>query len=222
MSRDINKLFGPFQTGIRILIKRANDAGIPAFVTDTTRTEAQQRRLVDAKLSWTMDSLHLTGEAADIAFTVNGKLSYDHNLYFKLYEIAKDIPFVIWPYNDLEWYWDFPHFQYDKTKEGVILENMDLRRINDALGLGEDASLNDVLERIKANSKEMASVYDKLKDYKEIKRRLEEETKMKIKCETELNDERDKPKLSDDVRRKLTISLLDAKNKIASVIDKLL
>lgn len=136
MSRDINKLFGPFQTGIRILIKRANDAGIPAFVTDTTRTEAQQRRLVAEGKSYTMESKHLIGEAADIAFTVDGKLSYDRELYKRLYAITKDIPFVIWPYKDLGWNWDWPHHEYDKTKEGVILEGMteEERKLNTEIG----------------------------------------------------------------------------------------
>ena len=117
MSREIGELIEPFQTAIREVIKRANNAGINAFVTDTTRTIEEQRELVRKGYSYTMDSKHLTGEAADIAFLVDGKLSYDRQLYKKLYLITQDIPFVIWPYSDLGWNWDYPHHQYDKNKK---------------------------------------------------------------------------------------------------------
>ncbi len=143
MSRDINKLIEPFQTGIRDLIKKANDAGLNAFVTDTTRTIEEQRELVRKGYSYTMNSKHLTGEAADIAFLVDEVLSYDRNLYKRLYTIAKDIPFVIWTYNDLGWNWDYPHFQYDKNKEGGTINEMaevtqlkeEVRKLNTEIGV---------------------------------------------------------------------------------------
>ena len=121
MSRDINKLKEPFRISIKNLLKRANRAGIPAFITATTRTLSEQKRLVLEGKSKTLKSKHLIGEAADIAFKVNGKLSYDSKLYTKLYAIVKNLPYVIWPHLDLGWvkkgFTDKPHFQYDPSKK---------------------------------------------------------------------------------------------------------
>lgn len=123
-SRDINQLKEPFRHQIKILIEKANEQGIPAFVTDTTRTLAEQKELLRKGFSQTLKSKHLIGEAADIAFQINGKLSYDSKLYIRLYTIAKDLSFVIWPYKDLDWNWDKPHFQYDKNKKVVDNDDM--------------------------------------------------------------------------------------------------
>ena len=123
-SRDIGKLKEPFQTSIRELVKRARAKGIPILITDTTRTLAEQKELVRKGFSKTLKSKHLTGEAVDIAFQIDGRLSYDEKLYKKLYEITKTLPFVIWPYKDLGWKWDRPHHQYDKTKKIVDNESM--------------------------------------------------------------------------------------------------
>ena len=116
-SRDVNELKEPFRSSIKELIKKAKRSGIPAFVTDTTRTLAEQKKLVKEGKSKTLKSKHLIGEAADIAFLVNGKLSYDAKLYKRLYTITKTIPFVIWPYRDLRWKWDKLHHEYDPSKE---------------------------------------------------------------------------------------------------------
>lgn len=122
-SRDPEKLIEPFRTSIKELIKRANAQGIPAFITETTRTLEEQKENVRKGFSRTLKSKHLTGEAADIAFQVAGKLSYDAKLYERLYLIAKDLPFVIWPHRDLGWensgFIDRPHYQYDATKKIV-------------------------------------------------------------------------------------------------------
>ncbi|KKN71732.1 hypothetical protein LCGC14_0417980 [marine sediment metagenome] len=116
-SRDINKLKETFRASVKELIRKANNIGIPAFVTDTTRTLAEQKELVRKGLSWTLESKHLTGEAADIAFNPDGPLSYDAKMYKRLYKIVKDIPYIIWPYKDLGWRGDKPHFQYDPSKK---------------------------------------------------------------------------------------------------------
>ena len=120
-SRNVKDLKEPFQSSIQLLIKKAEEEGLNPLVTDVSRTLAEQRQLKKDGLSFTLDSKHLIGEAVDIAFTYfpNGKggLLYDAKLYKRLYAIIKDIPFVIWPYKDLGWGWDKPHFQYDKTKK---------------------------------------------------------------------------------------------------------
>ena len=116
MSRDVEQLKEPFRSKVKALITLAKQAGLPVIITDTTRTIEEQRENVRKGYSKTMDSKHLTGEAVDIAFQVNGKLSYDAKLYEKLYSISKKLSYVIWPNRDLNWNWDLPHFQYDKNK----------------------------------------------------------------------------------------------------------
>lgn len=123
-SRDLTKLIQPFQDSINLLVKRAKEQGLPILVTETTRTLAEQKENVRKGFSKTLNSKHLIGEAVDIAFQVDGKLSYDAKLYERLYSIAKDIPFVIWPFKDLGWNWDKPHWQYDKTKKPATIPPM--------------------------------------------------------------------------------------------------
>jgi len=141
MSRDIENLKEPFRTSVKELIKQAKEAGIPAFVTDTTRTLKEQRELVKKGYSKTLKSKHLIGEAVDIAFLINGELSYSKTLYTRLYKLTKDIPYIIWPYNDLKWKWDWPHHQYDKNKKPVKLTTMQkeeyenkIRELNTEIG----------------------------------------------------------------------------------------
>jgi len=119
MSRAIKNLKQPFQRAVREVIKLAKEADIPVLVTDTTRTLAEQKELVRKKLSYTLESKHLIGEAVDIAFIVNGKLSYSDALYRRLYKIVDKVPYIVWPYRDYKWFWDKPHFQYDSDKGDV-------------------------------------------------------------------------------------------------------
>jgi len=119
VSRKISKLKQPFQDSVREVLRIAEIAGLPVLVTDTTRTLAEQKELVKKKLSFTLDSKHLKGEAVDIAFEVDGKLRYDDSFYSDLYDIVKPIPYIVWPYRDYKWFWDMPHFQYDPNKVDV-------------------------------------------------------------------------------------------------------
>ncbi len=185
--RDTNKLKSPFREGIELLIKLANEQGIPAFVTDTTRTLAEQKELVRKGYSKTLNSKHLTGEAADIAFQINGKLSYDARLYDRLYIISKTIPYVIWPYKDLGWNWDKPHHQYDKNKKTRYNTDMkelvkckeETRKLNTEIGrvtkerdnareaLGKEiASHIETLEKLQAEFKKRTDAEDKLRKCK--------------------------------------------------------
>lgn len=116
MSRDVEQLIEPFRSKVKALITLAKQDGLPVIVTDTTRTIEEQRENVRKGYSKTMNSKHLTGEAVDIAFQVDGKLSYDAKLYERLYSISKKLSYVIWPFKDLQWNWDYPHFQYDPKK----------------------------------------------------------------------------------------------------------
>lgn len=132
-SRDLNKLKEPFQTSVRELLDKIKH--LDPLVTETTRTLAEQKEYVRKGVSWTLNSKHLTGEAVDIAFLSDSKLSYDAKKYDELYSILKDIPWLIWPYKDLEWGVDKPHVQYDPTKppKRVIIPNMDLQEAKETI-----------------------------------------------------------------------------------------
>lgn len=123
-SRDINKLVKPFRESVGLMIERAHEKGIPVEIAETTRTIEEQREYMRRGVSWTMESKHLTGEAVDVYFDVNGRTSYDANLFEELYKIVKDIPYVIWSYRDLGWGIDKPHFQFDPTKKPVYNKDM--------------------------------------------------------------------------------------------------
>jgi peptidoglycan L-alanyl-D-glutamate endopeptidase CwlK len=58
--------------------------GAPVVVVETFRTQARQRALYEqgrskpgAVVTWTLNSLHTQRRALDVAFFVNGRLTYD-------------------------------------------------------------------------------------------------------------------------------------------------
>lgn len=53
-------------------------------IVEGVRTRARQRELVDAGVSWTMNSKHLTGNAIDIGIYINGKYSKSPTDYKKV------------------------------------------------------------------------------------------------------------------------------------------
>ena len=174
MSRDINKLREPFRASIKELIKRAKAAGLPIIVTSTTRTLAEQKELVRKGFSRTLKSKHLTGHAADLAFQVNRKLSYRPELYEKLYTIIKDLPFVIWPYRDLKWGWDWSHTQYDKDKVGKIVHSTDMEKIQ---------ALTDQVKRLQEEVRKLTREVHKAEANLEQERRNHKDTLKKYKAE---------------------------------------
>ena len=197
MSKDINKLIEPFRTSVKELINKAKEADIPILITETTRSLTRQRQLVKEGKSRTMNSKHLVGKAVDIAFLVDGKLSYNKTLYNRLYKITENIPYVIWPYKDFNWKWDWPHHQYDKNKKVGYNEDMKLkdcqeeaRKLNTELGKvtperdqardERDALAKELtkerLERIE-DIKEKEINYDKWQDEIDRRKKCELESK---------------------------------------------
>jgi len=188
-SKDTNKLIEPFRTSVKLLIKKASNAGIPILITNTTRTLAEQRELVRKGYSKTMNSKHLTGEAVDIAFLVNDKLSYNVKLYERLYTITKDLPFIIWPFRDLKWNWDWPHHQHDKNK---------------------NVGYNDDMEEIEKLKKEIVNLNTEIgkttaeRDF--LREQVKEEVTLKIAKDKELQTCLDRPstsKLKDKIQEVL-------------------
>ena len=119
---DIELLVEPFRSSVKEMIKRCKD--IPGFrITETLRTLERQKELYKNGYSKTLKSKHLTGEACDVYVR-----DYDMSFYNQIYERIKDIPYIIWPYKDLAWNWDGPHFQYEpKKKENNMLTLDDLK-----------------------------------------------------------------------------------------------
>ena len=66
MSRALDDLIPPMRLKAFELIARAAEQGIPLFIVDTLRTQAEQAINVAKKVSWTMNSRHLTGRAIDV------------------------------------------------------------------------------------------------------------------------------------------------------------
>lgn len=54
---------------------------VPFQITDGVRTRAEQEKLLAEGKSKTMKSRHLTGHAVDVVAIVDGKVSWDWNLY---------------------------------------------------------------------------------------------------------------------------------------------
>lgn len=69
---------------VRVLRRGLTLSEVDFSIVEGLRTAQQQRRLVAAGASQTMDSRHLTGHAADVAPYVGGKLRWDWPLVFKV------------------------------------------------------------------------------------------------------------------------------------------
>lgn len=84
-------------------------------VTEGLRSLDRQRELLAAGASTTLNSLHLTGHAVDLAALVGGRVSWDWPLYNHLAEAMKSSAETLGI--ELEWggdwesFKDGPHFQ---------------------------------------------------------------------------------------------------------------
>lgn len=99
---------------VRLAAKKTNFT-----VIDGLRTVEEQKALVAAGASWTMNSRHLTGHAVDLAVIINRKARWDWPLYDAIAKEMKaaaaqlKIP-IVWGGD-----WkkkDGPHFELDRRK----------------------------------------------------------------------------------------------------------
>lgn len=58
-------------------------------VTQGLRTPEEQKKLVESGASQTMNSKHITGKAVDLAAYIDGRLSWEHNLYDDIADAIK-------------------------------------------------------------------------------------------------------------------------------------
>lgn len=107
-----------------VLTEAAKTSPVSFEISETLRSVARQRQLVDAGASMTMNSRHLahpqTGlaMAADIYCTVNGKLRWDWPLYAKAADHIKRIALerdihIVWG-GDWRKLKDGPHFELSR------------------------------------------------------------------------------------------------------------
>lgn len=66
MSRRLDDLAPEFQPAVFAFLARLTEAGIAVMIITTSRTLAEQADAVARKVSWTMQSKHLTGHAIDV------------------------------------------------------------------------------------------------------------------------------------------------------------
>ena len=62
---------------------------IDCGVTQGLRTPEEQKKLVESGASQTMNSKHITGKAVDLAAYIDGRLSWEHNLYDDIADAMK-------------------------------------------------------------------------------------------------------------------------------------
>ena len=85
------------------------------IITCGLRTKEEQRRMVDAGKSQTMNSKHIIGEAFDIVILVDGKITWEKKYYKEftdvLKKLAKELRIEIICGYDFRNHWDCPHIQ---------------------------------------------------------------------------------------------------------------
>ena len=87
--RSLDNLMG-VQPALVAVVKRAIQLTRVDFgVIEGLRTEARQRELVDKGASQTMNSRHLTGHAVDLMAYINGRASWELNLYDDIADAVK-------------------------------------------------------------------------------------------------------------------------------------
>lgn len=115
-SRKIEDLIPQMQTLAIQFKKEMDDAGIQFIFTCTRRRQEEQNELYaqgrtkpGKKVTWTLNSKHILGEAFDIAVLKNGKITWYVNDYKEAGRIGMEL--------GLNWggLWknkDYPHFEY--------------------------------------------------------------------------------------------------------------
>ena len=79
--RSLNNLAGVHPDLRRVMDRALQETPNDFVVTSGVRTLAEQRRLVAAGASRTMDSAHLTGYAVDVAYYLDGEITWAWPIY---------------------------------------------------------------------------------------------------------------------------------------------
>ena len=128
-SRSLDKLEGVNEDLVKVVKRAIELTKIDFGVIYGMRTLEEQKKLFDAGKSQTMKSKHLTGDAVDLMAYVDGKASWELNLYDDLADAMKwaatEEGVVIrwgaaWHIDDIS--------TWDGTMEDAMMAYIDLRR----------------------------------------------------------------------------------------------
>jgi len=128
-SRSLDKLEGVNEDLVKVVKRAIELTKIDFGVIYGMRTLEEQKKLFDAGKSQTMKSKHLTGDAVDLMAYVDGKASWELNLYDDLADAMKwaatEEGVVIrwgaaWHIDDIS--------TWDGTMEEAMMAYIDLRR----------------------------------------------------------------------------------------------
>jgi peptidoglycan L-alanyl-D-glutamate endopeptidase CwlK len=108
--KDLDKVKPELKRKVEHMLAVCKSKGMSVFVFETTRTKERQKMLVAQGKSRTMKSKHITGDAVDIVFLVNGQPSWDSSCdWARLGRIGK-LEGLKWG-GDFVGFFDAPHFQ---------------------------------------------------------------------------------------------------------------
>jgi peptidoglycan L-alanyl-D-glutamate endopeptidase CwlK len=128
-SRSLDKLEGVNEDLVKVVKRAIELTKIDFGVIYGMRTLEEQKKLFDAGKSQTMKSKHLTGDAVDLMAYVDGKASWELNLYDDLADAMKwaatEEGVVVrwgaaWHIDDIS--------TWDGTMEDAMMAYIDLRR----------------------------------------------------------------------------------------------
>ena len=128
-SRSLDKLEGVNEDLVKVVKRAIELTKIDFGVIYGMRTLEEQKKLFDAGKSQTMKSKHLTGDAVDLMAYVDGKASWELNLYDDLADAMKwaatEEGVVVrwgaaWHIDDIS--------AWDGTMEDAMMAYIDLRR----------------------------------------------------------------------------------------------
>ncbi len=123
--RSLDKLKGVHPDLVRVVERAIQLTQVDFTVTCGVRTIAEQKVLVAAGASKTMNSRHIPGKdgyskAVDLAALVNGEVRWDWPLYYKLAEAmkaaAKELNIPLEWGGDWKSFKDGPHFQLNAKR----------------------------------------------------------------------------------------------------------
>jgi peptidoglycan L-alanyl-D-glutamate endopeptidase CwlK len=126
--RSMGQLVGVHPDLAFVVVETIVVSPVDFMVFDGVRTLQQQRELVKAGASWTMDSYHLDGLAVDLVPYINGQLRWDHGACKRINKALQEVALahsidIYWGYD--MWGKDSVHFQYTSMRG-----KYDVRKLN--------------------------------------------------------------------------------------------
>lgn len=114
-SRSLSRLEGVHPDLVKVVERAIEITKVDFTVLEGMRSLARQQKLVRSGASKTMNSRHLTGHAVDLGAWVDGQVSWDWPLYYKIADAmkaaAKELGQPIEWGGDWRRFKDGPHWQ---------------------------------------------------------------------------------------------------------------